>query len=94
MKLFGKKKKEEPMDDRTPIERKFEEKGQEIGKQAGVLAQKGVDKFNEVKDRLDEEGKLDGIKSFTEKAKLKSREVSEVVSSKAREVFSKNDEDE
>lgn len=89
MKLFGKKKKQEPIDDRTQLEKTFEEKGQEIGKAAGEIAQKGVNKFHEIKERLDEEGKLDKVYEVTEKATEKTKEVIDKVTVKTKEVFDK-----
>lgn len=89
MKIFGKRKQPDSIDDRTRIEKTFEEKGQEIGKRAGELAQKGVNKFNEVKDRLDTEGKLDKVYDLSDKASEKSKSIIEKVTNKSKEVYDK-----
>lgn len=62
MALFKRKKKEEPIDSRTEIERNFEEKGQAIGKSTGKFVQKSVDKLQGVKQKLEENGTMDKIR--------------------------------
>ena len=94
MKIFGRKKEENPIDDRTNIEKQFEEKGQEIGKKAGEITQKGLNKLNQLKDRLEDEGKLDKVYKFTDKAQEKTKEVVDKVTNKTKEVFVSKNKDE
>jgi len=76
MALFKKKRKEvDPIDDRTDIERKFEEQGQKIGKALGELTQKGVNKFNEVKGNLEEDGTIERVKAKTREIREKTQNV-------------------
>jgi len=89
MRIFGKKKSEEPMDDRTKIEKSFEEKGQEIGKLAGELTQKGLDRFTDIKVKLEEEGKLDKLYEVSDKVSSKTKEVVNKVTDKTKTVMDK-----
>jgi len=89
MKLFRKNKEVDPIDDRTPIEKTFEDKGQKIGKKAGEITQKGINKFNEIKDKLDSEGKLDSIREFSDKVQTKTKEFDDAVNAKTKEVVNK-----
>jgi hypothetical protein len=63
MSLFKKRKKEE-VDARTKIEKQFEEKGQEIGRKTGELVQKGLNKVDKVKQKLQEDGTIDKIRDL------------------------------
>ncbi len=67
MGLFKRKKKEENIDTRTKIEKSFEEKGQSIGKKTGEIVQKGVNKFDEVKQKLEDDGTMDKIRGVGNK---------------------------
>ena len=51
MGLFGRKNKK-VVDERTDLERKFEDVGQVAGKKTGKFVQKSVDKFEKVKEDL------------------------------------------
>ena len=66
MPLF-KKKKEEVIDDRTELEKTFEEKGQIIGRKTGKIVQKSVDKIHKVKGKLEEDGTMDKLRDFSDK---------------------------
>lgn len=72
---FFKKKNEVTVDDRTKIEKTFESKGQKIGRETGVLVQKGVDKINQLKDKYE-------VEDILEKATIKSKKVIKKVKSK------------
>ncbi len=63
MGLFRKKKKEEEIDNRTKVERSFEEKGQKLGKSTGELVQKGINKYDQVKRKLEKDGTMDKIRN-------------------------------
>jgi ElaB/YqjD/DUF883 family membrane-anchored ribosome-binding protein len=89
MKLFGKKKKEDPIDDRTPVEKRFEDTGQKVGKKAGEIAQKGLNKFNEVKDQLEEDGTIDKVKEKATKAAKKTDEFFKKAEDKAAQAVKK-----
>lgn len=68
MGLFRKKKKEEEIiDTRTKIEKSFEEKGQKFGKKAGEIVQKGVDKYDQVKQKLEDDGTMDKVRNVGNK---------------------------
>jgi ElaB/YqjD/DUF883 family membrane-anchored ribosome-binding protein len=76
MALFKKKRiKEDPIDDRTVIEKRFEESGQKLGKVLGELTQKGVNKFHEVKGNLEEDGTLDRVRERTKEIRDKTQNV-------------------
>lgn len=81
MKLFGKKKQEEQYEEKTNLERNFEERGRKVGEKTGKIAQKGVDKYKKVVSNLEESGKLDKV-----------REVSAKVAEKTDEAFVKAEE--
>jgi uncharacterized protein YdcH (DUF465 family) len=85
MKLF--KRKEKVVDNRSELEKKFEEKGQAIGKKAGEIAQKSVDKYKEVVDKLEQDGKLDKVKELTNKVDDAIDQVVDKVSSKSKHVI-------
>ncbi|MFK5883820.1 MAG: hypothetical protein QM489_05690 [Candidatus Izemoplasma sp.] len=76
---FFKKKNEVTVDDRTNIEKTFENKGQKIGRETGELVQKGVDKINHLKDKYDVDEKFEEI---LEKATTKSKKVIKKVKNK------------
>lgn len=89
MGLFRKKKKEEPIDNRTKIEKTFEEQGQKIGKKTGVLVQKGVDKFDEVKQKLEDDGTMDKIRNVGNKIDDTIDKVVDEVSKQTKKVVKK-----
>ena len=70
MGLFNRKKKKE-VDERTDLEKKFEDVGQEAGKKTGVFVQKSIDKFEEVKVKVNADEKMDKVKDFAAKAEDK-----------------------
>lgn len=68
MGLFKRRKKEEEVvDTRTKIEKTFEEKGQHIGRRTGEFVQKSVNKFEEVKQNLEEKGAMDKLRDVGNK---------------------------
>ena len=52
MGLFNRKKKKEAEDQRTDLEKKFEDVGQVAGKKTGVFVQKSINKIEEVKVKV------------------------------------------
>ena len=74
MRLFGKKKKEEELYERSNLEKKFEETGRKVGEKTGKVAQKGVDKYQKIVADLEESGKLDKVREVTNKAVEKTDE--------------------
>lgn len=70
MGLFGRKKKIE-VDERTDLERKFEDVGQVAGKKTGEFVQKSVDKFEKVKVKVKADEKMEKVKEFVGKAEDK-----------------------
>ncbi|GEM_PF-1457574 len=68
MKLFKKKEREEVIiDTRSELEKRFEEKGQEIGRKTGTIAQKTVDKIHQVKQKLEDDGTMDKLRTISDK---------------------------
>lgn len=85
MGLFRKKKEVEiieVIDERTDIERNFEEKGQEVGKKTGVFVQKSVNKMNDVKEKIHVDETIEKAKVFASKAATKTKEKINKVKSK------------
>ncbi len=94
MSLFRKNKESDAMDDRTNIERKFEEKGQVIGAKAGKFAQKSVDKFHQVKEKI-EPNTFDKVTAFADKAEKKIDKITKEVTQKTKDLLKKSvDKDE
>lgn len=95
MSLFRRKKKEEPIDDRTKVERSFEETGQNIGKKAGEIAQKGINKYEEVKENLNENDTYNTVRDTAGNVVNKAGEIFKKVEDKVTEVFegSKDEEE-
>lgn len=87
MKLFNKHKKddiiegqivvpeEEEKEEVSELERKFEEKGKEIGRKAGKILHDSKVKAEELKGKIEE-------KEFTQKMKKKSSDLSSKVKNK------------
>lgn len=66
MGLFNKRKKE-MINERTELEKTFEEKGQQLGKDTGEFVQKGITKINELKGKYDANEKIEKVKGFADK---------------------------
>lgn len=88
MRLF-KKKQEEPVDPRTDIERKFEEKGGEIGLKTGTIVQKGVNKYNTVKQKWEQDGTMDKLRNVSDKIDDTIDKVVDTVSKKGKQLANK-----
>ncbi len=88
MGLF-KKKKIEQEDTRTELEKTFEEKGRSAGAKTGMFVQKSVDKINEVKEKLERDGKLDKLRELGHKVDDKIDGVVDKVSKKGKQVVNK-----
>ena len=88
MSLFRKRKKE-VIDERTELEKSFEEKGQKIGKETGVFVQKSIDKINVLKEKYDTDDKIDKVKDFADKAEQKVEEFVDKATKKGKEVIEK-----
>ena len=89
MGLFKRKKKEEVIDERTEIEKTFEEKGQVIGKKTGELVQKGLDKVDKIKQKLEADGTMDKLRDASNKVDDTIDKVVEGVSKQTKKVVSK-----
>ena len=63
MKIFGNKNTSETVDERTELERKFEEAGRKVGKSTGKAAQKGVDAYRSVVSNFEESGAMDKVRN-------------------------------
>lgn len=91
MPLFKRKKQEEVVvDNRTEIEKKFEDTGQIVGKKTGEFVQKSVDKFQNVKNSLEENGTMDKVRNVQTKVDQAVDSVVDTVSKKATKVMTKN----
>lgn len=88
MKWF-KKQEEVVVDDRTELEKNFEEKGKTIGKKTGKVVQKGVDKIHQVKTKLQEDGTLDKLRKFSDKVDDTIDSVVDKVAKKGKQITSK-----
>jgi uncharacterized protein YdcH (DUF465 family) len=89
MSIFKKKKNIVVYDDRTKIEKTFEEGGQKFGRKTGEFIQKGVNKIEEVKEKLESDGTMDKIRDASSKVDEKIDKVVNKVSKKTKEVVSK-----
>lgn len=91
MPLFKRRKKEEVIDTRTDLEKKFEKTGQQVGKKTGEFVQKSVDKLNGVKQSLEDNGTMDKMRAVGEKVDQTIDKVVETVSTQASKVVGKKD---
>lgn len=88
MPLFKRKKQElEVVDNRTEIEKKFEETGKQVGKKAGELVQKSVDKIQGVKQTLEDNGTMDKVKTVQTKVDQAVDSVVDTVTKQASKVL-------
>ena len=87
MGLFKKRKKE--VDERTELEKSFEEKGQQIGKDTGKFVQKSIDKINELREKYDADEKVEKVRDFAEKAEQKVEVIVEKAAKKGKDVVEK-----
>ncbi len=87
MGLFKRKKKQE--DERTDLEKKFEDVGQEAGKKTGVFVQKSIDKFEEVKVKVNADEKMEKVKEFALKAEDKIDEIVDKATKASKETYDK-----
>lgn len=89
MGLFRKRKKDQTVDERTDIEKSFEEAGQKAGIETGKFVQKSVDKINELREKYDADEKIDKVKEFAGKAEKKADELVERATQRGKEVIDK-----
>lgn len=89
MKWFKKKEEEIIVDDRTELEKSFEEKGKNIGKKTGKVVQKGVDKLNKVKAKLEEDGTMDKLRHIGDKVDDTIDSVVDKVAKKGKQLTNK-----
>ena len=87
MGLFKRKKKQE--DERTDLEKKFEEVGQVAGKKTGVFVQKSIDKFEDVKVKVNADEKMEKVKEFALKAEDKLDEFVDKATKVSKDTYSK-----
>ena len=87
MGLFKRKKKQE--DERTDLEKKFEDVGQEAGKKTGEFVQKSIDKFEEVKVKVNADEKMEKVKEFALKAEDKIDEIVDKATKASKETYDK-----
>ena len=87
MGLFRKKKKTEIQ--KTEIETKFENKGQQVGLKTGQVVQKSINKANELKVKYNADDKIEKVKNIAKKVDQKVDEAIEVVVGKTKEVVEK-----
>lgn len=88
MKWFG-KKQEEPVDTRTPIEKAFEEKAQNIGRKTGKVVQQGMNKIDAAKAKLEEDGTLNKLRQIGDKVDHTIDQAVDKVAKKGKELTSR-----
>ena len=76
-------------DDRTVIEKKFEDAGQEAGKKTGEFVQKSMNKFEEVKVKVNADEKMEKVKELALKAEDKLDEFVEKAAKTTKETYIK-----
>ena len=89
MGLFKKRRKKAEIDERTELEKSFEEKGQQLGKETGEFVQKSINKINELKDKYDADEKIEKVRDFADKAEQKVEEIVEKATQKGKDVVEK-----
>jgi len=89
MKWFKKKEEDVIIDDRTELEKTFEEKGKTIGKKTGKVVQKGVDKLHQVKTKLEQDGTMEKFRRISDKFDDTVDSVVDKVAQKGRKFVSK-----
>lgn len=90
MGIFRRKKKEVEIDTRTKVEKSFEEKGQAIGRKTGKLVQRGLNKVEEVKQKLEQDGTMDKLRDFSNKVDDTIDKVVDKVSKETKKVVKKS----
>ena len=88
MGLFNRKKKK-VVDDRTKVEKRFEDAGQVAGKKTGEFVQKGLDKYEEVKVKVKADDKIEKVKEIALKAEDKIDEFVGKAAKVSKETFEK-----
>ena len=88
MGLFRKRKKV-VIDERTELEKSFEDKGQQLGKDTGEFVQKSIDKINEIKEKYEADGKIEKVKDFAKKAEKKVDKFAEKAEQKVEKLVGK-----
>ena len=88
MGLFKRKNKKD-IDERSELEKKFEDVGQEAGKKTGEFVQKSLNKFEEVKVKVNADDKIEKAKEFALKAEDKMDELVEKATKASKETFEK-----
>lgn len=93
MSIFKRKKEEEVVDTRSELEKKFEEKGQIIGRKTGTIVQKSVDKLSGVKEKLEQDGTMDKLRNLSDKVDDSIDKVVDKVTKKTKQFTSKEQKD-
>ncbi|MCF6184001.1 MAG: hypothetical protein L3J56_05140 [Bacteroidales bacterium] len=81
--------KRKKVDNRTELEKKFEDAGQEAGKKTGEFVQKSIDKFEDVKVKVKADDKIGKVKEFTLKAEDKIDEIVEKATKASKDTYVK-----
>lgn len=89
MKLFKRKEVEVEVDPRTPLEKQFEVKGQELGRKTGTLVQRTVNKIHKVKEKLETDGTMDKLRHFSDKIDDKIDSTVDKVTKKGKQLSTK-----
>lgn len=89
MGLFKRKKQPVIEDTRSDVEKRFEETGRKVGAKTGEVVQKGLDKIDTVKQKLKDDGTIDKVTSFVNKAEEKVDDFVEKATKKGQEQISK-----
>lgn len=86
MGLFKRKKKVEE-DTRTNVEKKFEEKGRDVGAKTGEIAQKVIDKTKSINEKIKGTEKYNKVRDIATKADEKLDETVDKVVAKGKTII-------
>ena len=89
MGLFKFKKKQTVIEERSDIERKFEEAGQIAGKKTGEFIQKSIDKFEDVKVKINADDKMEKVKELVSKAEDKVDQIVDKATKVSKDTYDK-----
>ncbi len=88
MSLFKRKNKVVEINDKTELEKAFEEKGQKVGVETGKFVQKSVNKINKLREKYDSDEKIDKVKVFADETGQKVENLVEKASKRGKEAIS------
>ena len=87
MKLFRNKDESEAVDERTELEKKFEEAGRKAGRTTGKAAQKGMSSIQNIVSSIEESGTIEKAREATKKMKNVTEETLNKVDKKVKDAI-------